>query len=132
MLYAALTLLAVQYTGDMIAETLSLPVPGVVIGLLLLLLVLAFRGRRLGPERAVPDTLSRVAKGLHDHFGLLFVPAGAGVVANVGRLATEGVALVIVLLLSTIATMAVTALIVAGRRGAVAVEGMTGVEQHGT
>ncbi len=131
MLYAVLALVAAQYLGDLIADTLSLPMPGVVIGLLLVLLVLAFRGRRLGRDHAVPGALSRVAKALHDHFGLLFVPAGAGVVANLDRLATEGPALIIVLLLSTIATIALTALIVAGRRGAVAVQGVATVEQHG-
>jgi holin-like protein len=89
----------------------------VVIDLPLLPLVLAFRGRRLGRERAVPAWLIRVAKGLHDHFGLLFVPAGAGVVANIDRLAIEGPVLVVVLLLSTIATIGVTALIAMGLCG---------------
>lgn len=131
MLYAALTLVAAEYLGDLIADTFSLPIPGVVIGLLLLLSVLAFRGRRLGQDRAVPTPLSSVAKGLHDHFGLLFVPAGAGVAANVDRLATEAPALVVVLLLSTIATIAVTALIVAVRRGTVAVQDVAAVDQHG-
>ena len=93
--------------------------PGVVIGLLLLLLlllvlVLAFRGRRPGRERAVPAALSRVAKGLHDHFGLYVRARGRGVLADIDRLAMERPALVVVLLLSTIATTAVTALIAIG------------------
>jgi putative effector of murein hydrolase LrgA (UPF0299 family) len=130
-LYAVLTLVAAQYLGDLMVDTLSLPVPGVVVGLLLLCSVLAFRGRWLGREEAIPAALNNVAKGLHDHLGLLFVPAGAGVVADADRLVTEGPALIAVLLLSTGAAIAVTSLIVAQRGGAVAADGTAAVEQRG-
>ncbi|MGA9014020.1 MAG: CidA/LrgA family protein [Acetobacteraceae bacterium] len=50
---------------------LNLPIPGAVIALLLLS-ALTLRGRW-------PDVLGRMAKSLRDHFGLLFVPAGAGI-----------------------------------------------------
>ena len=52
---------------------LNLPIPGAVIALLLLS-ALTLRGRW-------PDVLGRMAKSLRDHFGLLFVPAGAGISA---------------------------------------------------
>ena len=88
---------------------------GVVIALLLLLSALTMRGWWLGPGRAVPDVLSRMAKALHDHFGLLFVPAGVGIVDNFGRLTAQVPALLAAVLLSTIATIAVTALVAARR-----------------
>jgi putative effector of murein hydrolase LrgA (UPF0299 family) len=83
-----------------------------VIALLLLLSALALRGWWLGPEHAVPDVLSRMAKALHDHFGL---PAGVGIVDNFGRLAAHVPALLAAVLLSAIATIAVTALVAARR-----------------
>jgi holin-like protein len=114
MLYGLLTLIALQLIGNLIADLLSLPVPGMVIGLILLLTYFGLRGF-LGKETAIPDGFVQLAKGLHDHFGLLFVPAGAGVVANLDLFAKDGVALLLTVLLSTIATIAITA-IVARRR----------------
>jgi holin-like protein len=115
MLYGLFTLVALQAAGDLIADLLSLPVPGMVIGLLLLLGYLNARGRLLGREAAVPDGLVRLAKGLHDHFGLLFVPAGAGVVANLGLFAKDGFGLLLTVLLSTVLTIAITAMVAARR-----------------
>jgi holin-like protein len=116
MLHAILTLVALQLAGDLIADCTSVPVPGMVIGLVLLLAGLGLRARVVGAEHAVPEELTRLAKGLHDHLGLLFVPAGAGVVANFSYLATDGAALLAAVLVSTGMTIAVTALIMARRR----------------
>lgn len=114
-MYAVLTLIALQSLGDLIAATASLPIPGTVIGLMLLLCGLGIRGWRLGSQRAVPDALNRAAGTLHGHFGLLFVPAGVGVVANMDRLAADGPALLAAVLLSTVITIAVTAAVAASR-----------------
>ena len=115
MLHAVLMLVALQCFGDLISAAASLPIPGMVLGLVSLLSVLSLRGWRLGRERAVPDALNRVAGSLHGHFGLLFVPAGAGVMANIDMLATEGLPLLATVLLSTAATIATTATVAAWR-----------------
>ena len=114
--YAMLLLIGLQLTGDMLADLIALPVPGMVIGLMLLFATLWVRGWLHGPETAVPEALSRLAKGLHDNLGLLFVPAGAGVIANMHSLAADGVGLFIAVLVSTLATVTVTGL-AAGWRG---------------
>lgn len=116
MLYAVLTLVALQCVGDLIAAAASLPIPGMVIGLVLLVCGLGVRGWRLGFQHAVPEALNRTAGTLHGNFGLLFVPAGVGVVANLPRLAADGLALLGAVLLSTAITIAVTATIAAVRR----------------
>lgn len=90
--------------------------PGMIIGLVLLLAGLWLRGRLLGAEHAVPEELNCTAKGLHDHFGVLFVPAGAGVIANADHLAANAAALLATVVISTVTTIAVTALIVAMHR----------------
>jgi holin-like protein len=115
LLHTVLVLIALQCAGDLIAAAASVPIPGMVIGLVLLLAGLGIRGRRLGPQRAVPHALARIAETLHGHFGLLFVPAGVGVLANIGRLAANGPALLAAVLCSTALTIAVTATIAAGR-----------------
>jgi len=120
MVYAVLALVALQCLGDLIAAAVSLPIPGMVIGLLFLLCGLGIRGWRLGTDRAVPDAMNRVATTLHGHFGLLFVPAGVGVVASTDRLAADGPALLAAVLLSTALTIAITATIAAWRAKAVA------------
>jgi holin-like protein len=115
MLYAVLTFIVLQCLGDLIAAGTSLSIPGTVIGLMLLLCGLGIRSWWLGSQRAVPDALSRAAGTLHGHFGLLFVPAGVGVVANMDRVAADGLALFAAVLLSTMITIAVTATIAALR-----------------
>lgn len=107
---AILILFGLQLLGDIIADAISLPVPGMVIGLVLLTAALWVRARVRGPEKAVPEELGRVAKGLHDNLGLLFVPAGVGVMANVQSLATDAAGLFIAVVVSTLATIAVTGL----------------------
>lgn len=108
--FAILTLIGFQLVGDIIADLSAMPVPGMVIGLILLIAVLWVRGRMHGPERAVPEALNRVAKALHDNLGLLFVPAGVGVMANLQTLATDAVGLFTAVVVSTLATITVTGL----------------------
>lgn len=108
--YAMLILIGFQLLGDMIADVMSLPVPGMVIGLVLLIAALWVRGHLRGPEHAVPEPLSRVAKGLHDNLGLLFVPAGVGVMANFHNLAADAVGLFAAVIVSTLVTVSVTGL----------------------
>lgn len=114
---AMLILIGCQFVGDVIVKAASLPLPGMIVGLVLLFASLWLRGRWLGPEKAVPDALSRLAKGLHDNLGLLFVPAGVGIMANLHSLAADAVGLFVAVILSTLVTVGVTAL-AAGRRGA--------------
>lgn len=115
MLNAVLALIALQLAGEFLVELAGFPVPGMVVGLLLLLCLLALRGRLLGAERAIPAGLDGVAKALHGHLGLLFVPAGAGILAQAVPLAADGVAILVAVLLSTVATIAVTARLASGR-----------------
>jgi putative effector of murein hydrolase LrgA (UPF0299 family) len=90
-----------------------------VIGLLGLLTLLILRGRRLGADRAVPPGLEAVARTLHGTLGLLFVPAGVGVLAQADLIAAEGFAIVGAVALSTLAAIGVAGRL-ASRREAVA------------
>lgn len=105
---AILTLIGLQLAGDLIADVSALPVPGMVIGLILLVAALWVRGRMQGSADAVPEALNRMAKALHDNLGLLFVPAGVGVMANLQILATDAVGLFAAVAVSTLVTVTVT------------------------
>jgi len=96
-------LLVFQLTGEVLARYLELPIPGPVIGMLLLFLALALRG---GPG----EQLRTTSQNLLQHLSLLFVPAGTGIMVHLHRVADEWLALLLSLLISTIATLVVTGL----------------------
>ncbi|WP_436643606.1 CidA/LrgA family protein [Microbaculum sp. FT89] len=105
---AALTvLLACQLAGEVLVRLTDLPVPGPVLGLVILLIGIGATGR-------IPQDLRETATGLLTHLSLLFVPAGVGVMLHFERIGTEWLALLAALLLSTWATIAVSALVFVG------------------
>ncbi|HYD66432.1 CidA/LrgA family protein [Azospirillum sp.] len=106
MLGSLTILLLCQLAGELIALALKLPVPGPVIGMLLLFIGLAVRG---GVPRGLHDT----AGGLLRHLSLLFVPAGTGVVVHLGLLGNEAMPIAVSLIGSTVLAIAVTAWIMA-------------------
>lgn len=67
-------LLVMQLVGEVLVRAAGLPVPGAVVGMLLLLLALVVRR-----PRADAGVL-RVADGMLKHLQLFFIPAGVGVV----------------------------------------------------
>jgi holin-like protein len=128
MLLTILALLAFQCVGDEIASVASLPVPGMVIGTILLFSALGLRKWKLGNDRAVPVALERLANHLHGNLGLLFVPAGVGVTANINVVQRDGLVLIFVVVISTAITIIVTSTVVAWRPRAAAVTKSVGVQ----
>lgn len=104
MLAALTVLLVYQLVGEIVAVALGLPVPGPVIGMAMLFVTLIARG-------AVGEDLRQTANGLLRHLSLLFVPAGVGVMAHLGRLTDEWWPIAVSLVVSTLLTIAVTAVV---------------------
>ena len=99
-------LLGCQLLGEVIARTLNLPVPGPVVGLVILVIWLTFRlARRADLEK---ENVTRTADGFLAVLGLLFVPAGVGVVQQMGIIGDYGLALALTVFGSTLITLAVT------------------------
>ena len=96
-------LLLCQSLGEVLARGLKLPLPGPVLGLLLTLLLLNW-----APLQA---PLGAAAEPLLQHLSLLFVPVGVGVVTHVALLSQYGLRIVVVLVVSTLVGLAVTALL---------------------
>ncbi len=104
MLGALTVLLVYQLIGEVIVQFMHLPVPGPVIGLLLLFLTLCVRGSLAAPLR---DT----ANGVLQHLSLLFVPAGVGVMVHFSRISGEWLPILAAVLVSTALAITVSALV---------------------
>ncbi|OHX19323.1 CidA/LrgA family protein [Chromobacterium sphagni] len=102
MLDLLLWLLAYQLAGEALARTLGWPLPGPVLGMLLLFATLWLR-------RAVPATLKRETPRFLGHMSLLFIPAGGALLAYAPLLRSRGGQLLLILLASTLLTLLVTA-----------------------
>ena len=94
-------LLAFQLAGEAIAPHLPIPVPGAVVGMVLLVGALA-----LGVVRA--EWVRGAADALLSRLGLFFVPAGVGVMAHGGLLREQWLPIAVAMLVSTGAVIAVT------------------------
>lgn len=104
MLQATGILLVFQLIGEVISQVLGLPVPGPVVGMALLLTAMA-----LAPGLA--RQLRETAGALLQHLSLLFVPAGVGVLLHARRMADEWVAIGAALVVGTLITLVVTAVV---------------------
>jgi len=104
MLSALTLILTCQLTGELVTRFLGLPLPGPVAGMALLFALLAIRG-------SVPSDIGTVGDALLKNLSLLFVPAGVGVMAHLGLLGEDLLPIAVALIGSTVATIAVTALL---------------------
>lgn len=95
-----------QLAGELVAVATGWPIPGPVIGMVLLLVGLALRGR-------IPAELGGVSDSLIRNLSLLFVPAGVGVMQHARLIGHELVPISVALVVSTVLTIAVTGLFMA-------------------
>jgi holin-like protein len=93
-----------QLAGEALVAATGIPVPGPVMGMVLLFAGLAIHG-------GIPDDLGTVGGALLANLSLLFVPAGTGIIVHLGLLAGDGIAVSVALVISTVATIAVTGLL---------------------
>ncbi len=103
MLKAVTILLVFQLVGEVTVRALTLPIPGPVVGMLLLFLLLTIRG-------APSPSLLRTAHGLLQQLSLLYVPAGVGIMVHFSLIRREWPAILLALVLSTTLTLVLTAL----------------------
>lgn len=103
-------ILLCQLAGEVFVRGLALPMPGPVIGLMLLLVLLMARDRfaalARGPLQG--DGVESASRGLLANLSLLFVPAGVGVVQKLDLVAEHGIAFLGVLAVSVLVTLLVT------------------------
>jgi holin-like protein len=103
MLNGFLALLLCQLLGELLVLLTGVPVPGPVVGMVLLLLVLVVFKR-------TPGSVRLVSEGLLRHLALLYVPAGVGLMVHLEMVSQYWLAILVALLVSTFVTLLVTAL----------------------
>ena len=107
MLKSIFIILLFQLIGELFQKFFGLSIPGPVIGLVLLLLTLLSIQKR---ERAVPikEDLYNSAEILLNYLPLLFIPVGVGVVMHLSLLEDNLASVVLVIILGTLLTLALT------------------------
>jgi holin-like protein len=100
-LRGAAWLLVFQSIGELISRGLSLPLPGPVVGMVLMLAGLRFA--------VVREPVAECANFLLAHLSLLFVPVGVGVMTHLDLLSHYGGRMLVVIAVSTWLGLAVTA-----------------------
>ena len=106
MLHALIAILILQLIGETLSRALGLPVPGPVLGLVLMVGLLV-------ASRRFADLVRPTAQGLLSHLSLLFVPAGVGVVGHFATLGDQTAAILLAVFGSTVLAITVGALVFA-------------------
>ncbi len=104
MIFQLTLIFSFQLAGELMKVALGVPVPGPVVGMVLMFCYLVVR-------KGIPEDLARVGDGLLAHLSLLFVPAGVGVMLHIALIGEQALPITAALVGSTLATIAVTALV---------------------
>ena len=114
MLGAIFTILIFQLAGEVIQKGFELPLPGPVLGPILLLFSLVFTKKSINPNLVeLRARLMTTSEKLLSYLSLLFVPIGVGVIMHLQLLEGQLLKIVFVIGLGTIMTMVFTAFIFA-------------------
>lgn len=95
--------LIIAFLGELISKIFHLPLPGNVLGIIILLGLLSLRIIKV-------EMVDDISSFLLDHLPFFFIPAGVGLISNLELLKGEGLAILLVCLISTIIVIAVTGL----------------------
>jgi holin-like protein len=104
MIQGLAVLLVFQSLGELASRLLQGAMPGPVLGLILLLVFLVMK-------KSISPSIAAAADGLLAHLSIFFIPAAVGVMLYASTLAQTGAAWVLAILLSTVAAITTTALV---------------------
>lgn len=104
MLIGIFTILLCQLLGELLVYWGDIPVPGAVVGMLLLLIVLIIRGK-------VSSGLREAGESLLRYLPLMLVPSGVGLMVHLQLIAQDWLAILLALFISTVITFVITALL---------------------
>lgn len=103
MINGLMWLIGCQLVGEVVVRALDVPVPGPIVGMVVLFVLLQLR--RSGDEA----TVVRAADGLLEHLQLFFIPAGVGVVVYLAAIRDDAVPIVGAMLISWLVGLVVVA-----------------------
>ncbi|WP_160673452.1 CidA/LrgA family protein [Clostridium sp. C8-1-8] len=100
-----LLILVIFFIGEFISKTLSLPIPGNIVGMILLLVLLLTKVIKL-------SYVETVANFFLDHLSFFFIPAGVGLLTSMDVLKSAWGRILLVCIISTIIMIAVTGFVI--------------------
>lgn len=98
-------ILSVYFLGMLIQLGFNLPIPGAVIGLILLFLALYFKIIKI-------EKINDICEILISHMSFLFIPAGVGLIVSFKALNGKIISFLIIIFVSTCVVWVVTAYVV--------------------
>ena len=101
MINTLLLLLLYQLIGEVIARTTAIPIPGPVMGMLLLFATLVVK-------EPLADSIEPTTQFILQNLTLLYVPAAVGIIVHLPLIQREGVPIMLTLLGSSLITIGVT------------------------
>ncbi len=101
----ALIILGIYLLGELLSESLHLPIPGNILGMVILFILLCTKVVKV-------DNISTVTIFLLDHLSFFFIPAGVGLMTSIGIIKSTWWQLLIVCLSTTVIIIGVTGIIV--------------------
>ena len=97
--------LLIYLLGEFLSKSLSLSIPGNIMGMIFLFLFLVTGILKL-------EKIERAAKSLLDNLAFLFVPAGVGLMNSFGIINGSIVKILLICIITTVIVMACTGLVV--------------------
>lgn len=101
----ALIILGIYLLGELLSSLLKLPIPGNILGMVILFILLCTKVIKV-------DNISTVTNFLLNHLSFFFIPAGVGLMTSLGIIRSTWWQLLIVCLSTTIIIIGVTGIIV--------------------
>lgn len=98
-----LIILVIYFVGEFISKLFNLPVPGNIIGMILLLILLCTKVIKL-------QMIETVSKFLLDHLAFFFIPAGVGLLTSLDVIKSNWAKLLFLCLVTTVIVITVTSL----------------------
>jgi holin-like protein len=96
-----LIILIVCFTGEVLSKVVHIPLPGSIIGMILLFICLISGILKL-------EMIEEISKFLLDHLAFFFIPAGVGLLAYVGILKENLMPILVICFITTFLVMIVT------------------------
>ncbi|MFT8351695.1 CidA/LrgA family protein [Clostridium saccharoperbutylacetonicum] len=98
-------ILMAYFLGVILQFVFNLPIPGTVIGLIILFLGLSFGIVKM-------EMIEDICDVLISHMSFLFVPAGVGLITSLDILKSNAISFSVIILISTVVVWVVTAYVV--------------------
>ncbi|GAA0182246.1 CidA/LrgA family protein [Clostridium sediminicola] len=95
--------LSIAFLGEIVSKTFNLPIPGNVLGMIILLCLLSFKIVKV-------EMIDDISDFLLGYLPFFFIPAGVGLISNLDLLKEKWLEILLVCTLSTIIAIIVTGL----------------------